>query len=137
MSIRYISHMAVLLAAAFLVVATQTFAPLTVVWLTFGIAAGATVVGTVLFIFAGSTRVVPHRVLAGTNIVLGVWTVVASLIFAPATVLGLAFSSAVAFVGLSVVGLTAHELATERVVHSVEDPRTPRQVPSNESAVAA
>ena len=51
---------------------------------------------------------------------LGAWTIVASLVFSGTVVTWLGFASGAAFVGLAFVGLTLHELYTERVVHSIE-----------------
>jgi hypothetical protein len=60
-----------------------------------------------------------QRALPGVTALLGGWTVVASLVFLPTTVVWLGFASAAAIVALAVAGLTAHELV-ERVVHSLE-----------------
>jgi hypothetical protein len=51
--------------------------------------------------------------------------IVESLVFAPTTVLWLSFASAIALVALALSGLTAHELTTERVVHSFEVEHAP------------
>lgn len=117
MSIRYISNLAVILTAGFLVVATQAFATSTVAWLTFGIAAGLTVTSAYLL---ASGRLIRQRVSAAASIVLGAWTVVASLVFAPSTILWLGFGSALAFVGLGVASLTVDEVSRERVAESSE-----------------
>lgn len=117
MSIRYLYNITLGLAAGFLVVATVAFAAPTVAWLTFAIAAGITVLSASMLIAQGGLA---QRGLAGTAVLLGIWTVVASLVFAPGTVVALGFASAVAFVALAVAGLTLHELRTERVVHSLE-----------------
>jgi membrane-associated phospholipid phosphatase len=123
MRIRYLYNIALGLAAGFLVVATQAFAPTTVAWLTFAIAAGVTALSVGI---APLRTGLVQRVLSVASTVLGAWTIVASLVFAPTTVLWLGFASALAFVGLAVIGLTAHELTTERVVHSLEVERSPR-----------
>jgi hypothetical protein len=109
--------LALVIAAGFLVVATQGFAAPTVAWLTFGIAAGLTIVS--LYMLAAPSTIT-QRVIGGMASVLGAWTIVASLVFVPATVLSLGLASAIAFVALGVIGLTANELTTERVVHSLE-----------------
>jgi hypothetical protein len=116
MSTRFLSSLALALAAGFLVVATLAFSPGTVAWISFGIAVAITMVGLAMLPSRNSIQ----RVVAGLVTLLGAWTIVASLVFAPATVVWLAFASALAVVGLSVLGLTAHELSTERVVHSLE-----------------
>ncbi len=117
MRIRYLSNLVLALVAGFLVVATQAFALPAVKWLTFAIAIGATVIS----LGTGAIRVpVAQRVISALAAVIGVWTIVASLVFSLHTVMWLGFASAVALVGLAVVGLTVHELSTERVVHSIE-----------------
>jgi hypothetical protein len=117
MRIRYLYNTGVALAAGFLVVATQSFSAAVVAWLTFGIAAAITLAA--LGILAAPSGLV-HRILGGLTLTLGVWTIVASLVFVPTTVLWLGFASALAFVGLALAGLTIHEFTTERVVHSFE-----------------
>jgi hypothetical protein len=103
-------------------VATQVFTPITVAWLSFAIAAGVTVAA--LATIPGPMGLL-QRGLSGAAVVLGAWTIVASLVFAPTTVVWLGFASALGFVGLAVAGLTAHELTTERVVHSLQVDRAP------------
>jgi len=117
MSTRYFSNLVLALIGGFLVVATMAFAPLTAAWLTFGIAVGATVISLYM---VGFEKTLPQRILGGLLAILGAWTIVASLVFAPTTVVWLGFASAIAFVALAVAGLTIHELSTERVVHSLE-----------------
>ncbi len=117
MSIRYFSNLALALAAGFLVVATMAFSPAVAAALTFAIGIGATVAG----VFISLVRpTLAQRIVGGLVVPLGAWTIVASLVFAPATVVWLGFAAALGWVGLAVAGLTAHELGTERVVHSLE-----------------
>jgi hypothetical protein len=117
MSTRYFSNLILAVIGGFLVVATMAFAPVTAAWLTFAIAVGATVVSLYM---AGFEKSLSQRILGGVLGILSVWTIVASLVFAPTTVVWLGFASAIAFVALAVIGLTIHELSTERVVHSLE-----------------
>jgi hypothetical protein len=51
--------------------------------------------------------------------VISAWTIVASLVFSESTVQNLALASSLAIAGLTVVGLTTHELSLERAVSSV------------------
>lgn len=116
MKIRFFHNTLLALTAGFLVVATQAFAPAAVAWITIGIAVGITAVALATV----PLRVgLVQRVLSTLTVVLGAWTIVASLVFAPTTVVWLGFASAIAFVALAIGGLTAHELTTERVVHSL------------------
>ena len=126
MSIRYIYNIALALAGGFLVIASLAFSPPIAAALAFAVAAGVTIV---------SVGTVPARIgtiqrgLSGVTGLLGAWTVAASLVFFPTTVVWLGFASAAAMVGLAVVGLTAHELTTERVVHSLEVDRSTQPEP--------
>lgn len=61
-----------------------------------------------------------QRVLdAGTG-VLALWSAVASAVYTGTTLNWLSLGEALGFVGLAVVGLVAHELKTERIVHAFE-----------------
>ncbi len=117
MRIRFLYNIVLSLAAGFLVVVTQAFTPIAVAWLTFAIAIGVT--AAALGMVALRTGIV-QRVLSAVTVPIGAWTIVASLVFAPTTVVWLGFASALAFVAIAIAGLTAHELTTERVVHSFE-----------------
>jgi hypothetical protein len=48
---------------------------------------------------------------------LAAWTVIASVVFNGSTLTWLSFGDALGFVGLAIIGLCAHELSMERVVH--------------------
>jgi hypothetical protein len=134
MRIRFAYNMLLTIIAGFLVVATQAFLPVTVAWLSFAIGAAAVVLA------AGSIALrtgLIQRVLAGAALVIGAWTVVASLIFAPTSVVWLGFASALALVALGVTGLIAHELKTERVVHSLAVERAPLGAEHGREPIAA
>jgi hypothetical protein len=119
---RYLSNLALTLAAAFLVVAEFAFMVGTAAWLTFAL--GIVFVGISTFMVVTGPGII-QRAIGGISLVLGGWTIVASLVFAPSTVMWLGFASAVALVALGVIGLTVHELTTERVVHSLLVEREP------------
>lgn len=126
MNVRYLSNLALALIAGFLVVATQGFALPVVKWLVFSIATGATIIsiGTLVI----DKNIVQRAVSLVAGIV-GGWTIVASLVFGLSTVMWLGFAGALALIGLAVIGLTAHELTTERVVHSLDVEREPSMRP--------
>jgi hypothetical protein len=124
MSIRYLSNLALTLTGGFLVVATQAFPLSTVKWLAFGIAIGVTIVSVAT---ASIGLPLAQSALGALAVGIGAWTIVAAVVFSLHTVMWLAFASAVAFVVLGVLGLTIHELSTERVVHSLEVERGPAQ----------
>ena len=114
---RFISWLSIGTAAAFLVVATASFSAETVKWLAFTVGAG---VGLV----AGGTALVYRRhygtvVFNLATLLVSVWTVVSSLVFSLSTVDNLAFANALAIAGLSIIGITLHELGHERAgLHS-------------------
>lgn len=116
---RYLTNIVLAVMAGFLVVASQAFAPPVLSWLMLGIGVG-TIAIVVPAALALRRRGILQRGLDGIVGVLGAWTIVAGLVFSGAAVTWLGFSAAVAIVGLAVIGLTAHELSTERVVHSLE-----------------
>ena len=106
---RYLSWLALAVAAGFLVVASVGFAASTVTWLAFAISI------VTLIISAGIAYRDRHHVVAAITAVLtagvSAWTLVASLVFASSTVQTLAFAGSLAVVGLSLAGLTQHELS--------------------------
>lgn len=119
---RFLSSLALTIAAAFLVVAEFAFPVGTAAWLTFALAIGFVAVAGLM---AGVGPGIAHRAIGGLGLIIGIWTIVASLVFVPSTVMWLGFASAVALVALGVIALTVHELTTERVVHSLRVEREP------------
>jgi len=118
MSTRYLTNIAIALGAGFLVVASQAFAPATMTWLMLGI--GAASLAIVVPAIAMRRRGMVQRGLDAVIGILAIWTIVAGLVFSGLAVTWLGFASGVALVAFAVIGLTAHELSTERVVHSLE-----------------
>jgi hypothetical protein len=118
MRIRYLSYLSLGVAAAFLAVASAAFSDATVMGLALGIGIAMLIVSAAIAI--RYRKDLPSLVVGAASAAVSLWTVVASLVFSNATVDDLAFASAIAIGALSVVGLTAHELGAERVVHSLE-----------------
>jgi hypothetical protein len=116
---RFISWLAIGLAAAFLVVASTSFSSLsTIAALAFAISIGTLVVSLGI---AYSNR--DHLATLVTAVVAAVvsgWTIVASLVFSQSTVQNLALAGSLAIGALALVGLTANELSGERVRTSLE-----------------
>jgi hypothetical protein len=117
MNSRYLTNVALTIAGAFLVVASQAFAVSTFEWLMFGIGVLAVLLAATIVL---DSRGPAQNSLDGIIGILGAWTILASLVFAGSTVTWLGFASGAGFVALAVIGLTLHELSTERVVHSIE-----------------
>lgn len=126
MSTRFISNLLLATAGGFVIVATFAFAPPVVGWIAFG------VTGVGVLVLVAATALVPgrglvQRTLDGVVAVLAAWTIVESLVFNGSLMVWLSFGAAAAMVALAVAGLIAHELSTERVVHSLEDVRVPER----------
>ena len=117
MNSRYLTNLALAVIGAVVVVVSLAWTPSTFMWIMLGSGiAGMTLAGTA----ALPRRGLAQRTLDGLIAVLGAWTIVASLVFSGSTVTWLGFASGITFVALAVIGLTLHELSTERVVHSFE-----------------
>jgi hypothetical protein len=119
MRTRYISWLAIGLAAAFLVVASNSFTSLAAIAaLAFGIGIGTLIVSAgIAYRYRNH---IPTLVTAVATAVVSAWTIVASVVFSQPTIQNLAFAGSLAIAGLALVGLTVHEFATERVTHSFE-----------------
>lgn len=68
----------------------------------------------------GSDEWAGVTILGALTCVIASWTIVASLVFAPATARWLIFASACAHVSFAMVGLAIREVTTERVLHHLE-----------------
>jgi hypothetical protein len=135
MRIRYLSYMSLGVIAAFLVVATYAFDASTVVALALGL-------GIVMLLVSAGIAVryrkdLPSLAVGAAIAVVSAWTVLASLVFSNGTVEDLTFASAIAIGALSVLGLTAHELSAERVVHSLEVRERKSESAPGEQPIAA
>jgi hypothetical protein len=111
---RFLSWMAIGVAAALLVVATAAFSLPVIKWLAFAIGLGTLIVSGSIS-FAARRDVSTALTGLATALVSG-WTVVASLVFSQATVQNLALASGLALAGLAITGITEHELVMERAL---------------------
>jgi hypothetical protein len=118
MRIRYLSYVALAVAAAFLVVATAVYQLSTVVELALGIGIGTLVVS--LGISVRFREHIPSFLVGACSAAVSAWMIVASQVYAPSTVDDITFASALAIGALTLIGLTAHELSAERVVHQLD-----------------
>ena len=111
---RFISWMAIGIAAAFLVVATAAFSLPVIKWLAFSIGFGTLIVsGSIGFTYR---QHIPTVLTGLATALVSAWTVVASVVFSEPTVQNLALASGLALAGLAIVGTTGHELDMERAV---------------------
>jgi hypothetical protein len=118
MSTRYLTNVALVLLGGFLLVTSQAFAVATFSWVMLGVGI-ATLLITAPAV-AIRSRGPAQRGLDYVFSLLAAWTIIASQVFAGAAVTWLGFASGAALVALGIAGLSAHELSTERVVHSFE-----------------
>ncbi|MGH2833934.1 MAG: hypothetical protein ACRDK2_14255 [Solirubrobacteraceae bacterium] len=117
MRIRYFSFASLGIAAVFLVVASQAFALADIANLALGVGIGMLVVS--LGIAIRYRRHIPSLASGLLAAVVSGWMIVASQVFSLSTVQNLTFAEALGVAALALVGLTAHELSTERIVHSL------------------
>ena len=117
MSTRFTSNIALAVAGAVIVVSSQAFSTSFTGWLTFGIALGVLVALGIAQLDAA--RGLAQRGLDATAAALAAWSAVASVVFTGSTLMWLSLGEGLGFVALAVVGLAAHEFATERVVHEL------------------
>jgi Trk-type K+ transport system membrane component len=116
MSPRFTSNIVLALSGAAVVVASQAFSPHVTGWVTFGVSLGALALVAVAQL--DRNRGEMQRLLDAVTGALAVWSATASVVFNGTTLTWLSFGEGIGFVGLAVLGLVAHELKTERVVHA-------------------
>jgi hypothetical protein len=117
MSLRFGLGTLFALAGGFLAVSSFTFTAGTASWLAFAVSTGVTVVAATALARSGvSSRSVGY---AGAFAV-GLWSLIAALLFAGNVLTWLIFADAVALVAVALTDLALHEISTERVVHTIE-----------------
>jgi len=115
MRLHFISRLALLLMAAFGVVATQ-------VWTGETLELMFVIGGALAIALAAADTIaagVAQLALDGLIALLGAWTVIEALVFGGSELKWWSFGSACALAGLSAIGLAIHEMTTERVVHEL------------------
>ncbi|GAA3728012.1 hypothetical protein [Streptomyces tremellae] len=117
LSPRFALNSFAVLAGGFLAVSAMAFTAPVAGWLGFGVSTAVTVAGVAGLLLARRTSArAGHGVLAAV----GLWSLIASLVFSGTTLTWLVFAAGAAFVAAALGDLTAHELGTERVVHALE-----------------
>ena len=124
MNSRFLTNAGLSVLGGFAVVASIVWAPTTFMWLMLGTGILAAATGAGVGIRSRGTA---QRSIDATVAILGAWTIVASVVFGGSVVTWLGFATGAALVGLGLLGLTLHELRTERVVHSFEVSNTTRE----------
>jgi hypothetical protein len=119
MSTRYATNIVLAVASGFVIVAVFAFSPNVAGWIAFGVT-GVFVLAMTLGASPLPRRGWAQRGLDAAVAALAVWTIVESLVFEGAAMTWITFGAAAGMLALAIAGLTAHELTTERVVHSLE-----------------
>lgn len=110
------------LAGGFLAVAAVAFTAPTAGWVGFGVFTGLTVLGGLGAVLARQTGArIGHGVLG----LVGLWALIAALVFSGPALTWLVFADALAVALVAIADLTVHEMTTERVVHQLEVRDTP------------
>jgi FtsH-binding integral membrane protein len=117
MRTRYLAFLAIAIAGAFTVVASAAFARASVSSVALGVGAGVFIVSAA--IAARYRSHLPSLITGALLAAVGAWAAISSQVFGLATVEHLTLANSLAISALAIVGLTAHELGTERVVHSL------------------
>ena len=115
MRVHFISRLSQLIGASFLVIVSLVWTGGTREWLFF---AGGIV--AILLAAADAARPsVQQRALDAITALLGAWMIVEALVLSGTVQKWWSFGAAVALAGVAAVGLTIHEMTTERVVHEL------------------
>lgn len=117
LSSRFALDTTTVLGGGFLAVAAMSFSTATAGWLGFGVSTAFVVAATVAAVVARRT----HQQLAhGALAAVGLWSLIAALVFTGTTQMWLVFANGLALLTVALVDLVAHENTTERVVHQLE-----------------
>lgn len=116
-SIRFSADIFTMLAAGFLVVAAMSFSANAAGWLSFAV---SILVVLVCAAAAMTDRRRGARPIHGAIVLVGLWSIVASLAFNGTALTWLVFANALVLGLLALVDLVAHEITTERVVHELD-----------------
>lgn len=111
-----------ILAGGFLAVSAMSFSAPVAGWVGFGVFTGLAVIGGVA---AAVTRRLGARVGHGVLALVGLWSLIAALVFSGTVLTWLVFGDALAIALVALTDLTVHELSTERVVHQLEVRESP------------
>jgi hypothetical protein len=117
MSTRFSLDTLALVAGGFTAVISRSFdfGPLS--WTAFGVSAAVAVAGILGLALNGLGR---GSVASGALTVVGLWSLVAALVFSGSALTWLVFADALAVAAIALADLTVHEVTTERVVHTLD-----------------
>jgi hypothetical protein len=121
LSTRYFTNMAIALLAGFLVVVSFAFTATVGAWIAFGVAIG--ILGIALLAQIERKRGQLQRILDAVVVTLAVATIVTTSVYTAPVVAWIFFGEALGLVGLSVAGLTFHEIERWRAEHGMAELR--------------
>lgn len=116
LSYRFVLDNLVILAGAFLVVASMAWSTNTAGWTAFGVSTGIAVLAAASAILTKRNAIkFGHGLVA----LAGLWSLVAALSFNGTALMWLVFADAIMTGVFALADLTAHEATTEKVVHQL------------------
>ena len=105
------------IGGAFLAVSAMAFSAAVAGWLAFGVSTGLAVLAGVSAVAARRTG---QRIGHGLLAIVGLWSLIAALIFSGTVLTWLVLADAIALGVLALADLAVHEVTTESVVHRLE-----------------
>jgi hypothetical protein len=123
----FVSRTTLLIGAAFLAVASQIWTGDTLQWLFVG---GGVLMALIALADAARDNL-QQRALDSLIVLLGAWTIVEAFAFDGNDLKWWSFASAAALATLATIGLTIHEMTTERVVHELTVTHEPSHTQSH------
>ncbi|HWG25537.1 hypothetical protein [Actinospica sp.] len=106
-----------LVGGGFLAVTAMSFSASTAGWIGFGV---STLFAVLAAGAAAATRSGSARFGHGALALVALWSLIAALTFSGSALTWLVFADALALAAVGLADLTAHEVGTEHVVHSLE-----------------
>lgn len=117
LSMRYALDVLFVIGGAFLVAVAMAFSAPVAGWVGFGVFAGLTVIAATSAIM---TRRYQQKVGHGLIAAVGLWALIAALVFSGPALIWLVFADAIGVGVFALADMTAHEVTTETVVHRLE-----------------
>lgn len=121
MSTKYFTNMSIALLAGFVVVVSFAFAPVDGAWIAFGVAVG--ILSLAVLAQVARKRGSLQRLLDVGIALAAITMIVTSLVYAGPVVAWVFFGVALGLLGLSVTGLTLHEIDRWRAEHGMAELR--------------
>ena len=116
------------IGGAFLAVVALPFTASVAGWTGFGVFTGLAVIALASALFGhGAVRRTSHGILG----LVGVWSLIASLLFSGSALTWWVLAGGVAIAVIALADLAAHEVTTEKVVHQLVVTESPAQAPVN------